>query len=127
MDFVSGDGLNLSITGATPGGTVTLSETKNGTAYCPCPWTAGTVDGSGNFSLTGTETDTNVSEYTEQWYVNGVAVGTLLDFEVVYKPANIVPFQVAVASFSPRCSLTYGIYIDITYQVENSSGLNVIS
>ena len=127
MDFVSGDGVQLAITGAAAYGTVTLVETKNGSPYCPCPWTAGTTDGSGNFALTGTETDIHVAEYTEQWYVNGVAIGPLLDFEVVYKPDYIVPTSVNYTALGPRCpvSWTWGIEIDITYQIKNSSGQNV--
>jgi hypothetical protein len=127
MDLVSGDSFLLTITGVAPNKPVTMNATKNGVPLTP--FNAGSTDSSGNFTLTGTETDFYVSEYTEQWYVDGVAIGPLLEFEVIYKPAGLTVTSVDLASFpSPACTgLTYGIFVDIGYQVTNQNGLAVTS
>lgn len=62
--LVSGDTFGLTITGAAAKSAVTVTATRDGVSTTPTPWYAGSTDESGNFSLTGTETDDYVAEYT---------------------------------------------------------------
>jgi hypothetical protein len=50
----------------------------------------------------------------------------LQEFEVIYKPQGLTVMGVALASFPTNCAgLTYGIFVDISYQVRNQSGAAV--
>lgn len=122
MDFVSGDTFGLTITGAAAKSAVTVTATRDGVSTTPTPWYAGSTDESGNFSLTGTETDDYVAEYTQQWYVGGQPIGSLLDFEVIFKPSSLGVGTVDVATLPSNCPGTYGIMVDIKYQLKNVNG-----
>ena len=125
-DFISGDSFLLTITGAASDKPVTLIETKNGVLTTPTPWYAGTTTANGSFTLTGTETDYFVSAYTQQWYVDGQPIGPLQEFEVLYKPHILNVMGVPLTSFPSNCAgLTFGIFVDISYQVKNQTGAAV--
>jgi len=126
MDFISGDSFRVEITGAVSYQPVTMQATKNGVPTTPSPWYAGQTDSVGHFVLTGVETNQQVAEYTEQWYVGGVAVGPLLDFEVIYLPTGLTVKSFTLASFPAGCQgLTYGIYLDVIYQIRTTGGAAV--
>lgn len=61
-----GNTARISITGASPNGTVTFTYDGGG------PFTAGTTDGAGNFTLDVLMTSTEIGSHTEQWYVNDI-------------------------------------------------------
>jgi hypothetical protein len=128
MDFVSSDTFLVTISGAASNQTVSVYQTNNGVPTTQNPWPMGQTDANGDFSLSGTEADVNASiEYTQQWYVGGSAVGPLLDFEVIYKPAGAPMISTSVVSLTPRCpsNYTYGINVDVWYQTTNQSGFHV--
>ena len=126
-DFVSGDTFSLTITGGAANSPVTLVATKDGVADPNNPWTAGTTDGSGNFTITGTETSSYVAEYSQTWSVGGVAVGSPIAFEVIYNPTGSVVVSANITAMSPRCpsGYTYGIEVDIKYQATTTGGTHV--
>jgi hypothetical protein len=124
MDFVSGDTAKIEITGAAPDRPVTLSMWRNGVLESS-NWLAGYTDGAGHFVSYTTETDDFIAEFYEQWYVDGNDIGDFLDFEVMYKPSSLEVTAVDVAALPPQCSGTYGISIDVTFQIRNPNGQSV--
>lgn len=124
MDFVSGDAFLVSITGAAPNKPVTVTLTRNGVLESD-QWHAGDTDGNGEFVWIGTENDDFIAEFTEQYYVDGNEVGDLFDFEVIYKPSSVGVAAVGVAALPSGCTGTYGIMVDITYQMKNPNGESV--
>ena len=122
-DFVSGDVFQVLITGAAANQTVAVLQTNNGVQQTQNPWPMGSTNSSGYFSLSASEADVNSEiEYTQQWYVGGVAVGPLLDFEVIYAPAAAYVLSYPLASPDCGSSDSYGLLIDVEYQILNSSG-----
>jgi hypothetical protein len=63
-----GNTVQVQITGAAAFGTVTVVENGNP------PFTFGTTDTLGNWSVTGVETSPYVGSYVQYWYVNGVSM-----------------------------------------------------
>lgn len=125
----AGDWVQVAITGATPGGTVT--SVQNGTA----PYTWGTpVDGSGNWTVSAQETTANVGDYTQTWYVNGVALTPNNPPVLTYGPTlpnfsistPTLPFDPAVRNFvdnacgGPTNVTPVWAWTPISYQVTSS-------
>ncbi len=55
----------------------------------------------------------------------GVAVGPSLNFEVMYKPAGLTVKGYSLTSLPPGCPGTYGIYLDVIYQITTTGGAPV--
>lgn len=64
--FEAGNIVEVAITGAVPSGTVTVIQ--NGGA----PFVFGTTDSSGNWSITATESGSDVGSYSQSWFVDNV-------------------------------------------------------
>ena len=109
-DFVAGDTFSLSIAGAAANSPVTLLETQNGVSTTGgVPYYFGQTDAGGSFQLTGTETSAYIAEYTEQRYVLTVS-------------------SVSPAAFKSPCTTSsYGISVDVKYNITSQNGLNVAS
>jgi hypothetical protein len=118
----AGDTFQLQIAGATPGGAVTAQSSLNGNTLPVI--SPGNVKTDGTFTLTGTESNSDLGDWTETWLVNGVQIGVELEFEVIDKPTSLDVNSVSVAALSTAAcgTATFGIDIDITYQVISNSG-----
>ena len=81
-----GDTYYVQIAGAIPGGTVTMSLTKDGMSTLG---TIGYTDPTGAFSYAGT-VDASGYQWSFNWYVNGVYAGTFtLDVGQPFTPAGV--------------------------------------
>ncbi len=125
-----GNTFQIVIAGAAANGTVTF--TLNGAG----PFTAGTTDGSGNFSTTGTMGSSDVGSYSETWYVNGTAVTpsnpnanwipfgpTLPNFTVFsnFTGTNCAGQSLATSSCGGSSTPKHWIYTPVTYNSISST------
>jgi hypothetical protein len=81
--FYVGDSWRVDVTGA-PNQPVTVSANYNGTDLGTA--SEGQTDGNGQFTLTGTMDSSVVGNWTEVWYVGGVAASPTLSFTVIQPP-----------------------------------------
>jgi hypothetical protein len=125
-----GNMVGISITGATPNAAVTVVQ--NGGA----PFYMGQTDASGNWSVTATETASDVGSYSQRWYVDGVELGynnpstyllhaPALPFFSVYSNftgTNCSPGQLAAPS---QCgtgnSVYHWVWSPVTYASSSSA------
>lgn len=97
QDFQAGDSFQLQITGAKPNQPVAVYAEQNGVP-ATSPTSMGSTDGSGNFSITGTEASGDVGSWLERWTVAGVEVsGSPLAFTVSAAPAPAAPGKAPVS------------------------------
>ncbi len=89
-----GNTVEIKITGASPFGTVTVVENGNP------PFTFGTTNIFGIFTITAVETTPYIGSYSQQWYVNGTAM-TPINPDIVYFPfAPRLPFFQVSANYT---------------------------
>jgi len=72
----AGTPYTITVTDA-PNSPVTISWNKNGSSYGTPNFYAGNTDGSGVFTLSGTTLASDIGDWYEYYYVNGVSTGTL--------------------------------------------------
>jgi hypothetical protein len=121
-DFVLGDNYKLTITGAAHNAAVVVDGTINGNGLSPDD--VGNTDANGDFTLTGNWNSSGyIGEWTEQWKVGGVNVGSTFDFDVIDAPTGLTLGPVVIPAVPTACfGLNYGIDIDIQYQITGASG-----
>lgn len=125
-DFVKGDGYEADISSGTPAANqpVTLSGTLNNVSFGPVA--LGTTDSNGNLTLTGTQGQSVLGDWTEQWYVGGLPAAQSLEFEVIDTPTSLQFKGVSVLPSPPTtagCPSPYlGVWGDIQYQIVSNSG-----
>jgi hypothetical protein len=85
-DFIASDSYTLTVSGGAvrANQAVTVTTTLNGVGQGTT--SMGTTDGNGNFTMSGSKN--NVGDWTEQWYVGGVAASPLLTYQVAAAPAG---------------------------------------
>jgi hypothetical protein len=126
-DFVVLDTFSVQISGAATMSPVTVTEYKDGILVAQGYSNGWQTDINGDFTLPGTEYGSDIGEYTQMWYVNGIQVGNTLDFEVIPRPGSLSVSSATVAS--PNCSYpqNVGVLADVRYNIlgiENG-GVNI--
>ena len=128
--FVVGDGFLVTISGGQTGAAVTMAWNHNGVGGGPA--SIGTSNGSGGFSLSGTEDTASIGTWTETWFVGGVQATPVLAFTVLGTPSvtltNTTTGNASV--FSPgdgyRISITGGLPgAAVTLAYNQNNGNNV--
>jgi hypothetical protein len=122
-DLVVGDEQLTTINGSTHDATVTVVAYNNGVYQGTA--TPGTTDGNGHFTVSGHATQGSVGDRVDTWFVGGMQVGQPIDYEVISVPNTLTVKNVALTTFpSAGCpnGWTFGIAIDITYQVSSTVG-----
>lgn len=126
-DFVAGDTISVTIPGAAANSAVTLLEGQNGVSVTPSPYYWGETDSNGDFSLSGTETAAYVGTHEEQWFVGGTQIGNTQDFAVIPVPTTLSVVSASSTTFPSTCTagFTYGIYVDIEYNILSPGDTNI--
>jgi hypothetical protein len=125
-DFIVGDAFTITIAGAAANSAVTVVSYQNGVSNTNgVPFNVGTTNGSGGFTLGGTQTSGLAGTWVEYWYVGGTQVG-VLNFDIIDYPTNLALVSAtAVAPAGPIAGCTspyYGLFIDIKYQIRGANG-----
>lgn len=119
-DFVAGDNFVLTINGAAPLSAVTVIENGGSPTYM------GQTDVNGHWSVSGTETSAYIGYYEQAWYINGVQVGPDLVFDVIDVPDHLTVNSLNLAALPAGCNGgTYGIMVDIKYNIKAQNGTNI--